>query len=831
MKNFSAKNAEFETVTINNEAAITSANIGTDPNKIPLNKDLGSLAYQDAVNLDDVSADMLELRAIAAEISDSAVDVFVYDTSRDSDGGAWRKRTQHTSWYNEELNTATRGGRREFPAVAVIVAEANKVTIYDGDDPDLPMWMVFDVVSNMNLITATSGTTVSSITALNGVVGVACNGSSPHFTPIDFISEKSGHYTTSGNKYFLFDISSRNNTSSPAHGSYDGSVSIVNSFVNDVSMTILPNAPIDENTGLPVPTIAVATDGGVSVIRDDGSVESNGSFGKIQKVAIDNKHNLYIFRDMAEDYVVSYGFVENEISNFTNEIGVYSFRNGRFHTSLATNQFHLSSTSDDVVSGQDYGLLKVDTMVGDFNNELFSYITSKYNTGWMPGDIKLATLSDTTVETIGAATTELITNGDFSAGDDGSWTDYSSTNLTTSEISTEQSYLGNNSWKFVASLANSGISQSHGVYTEQGRLYTLSGYVYSSTGKLWLRWRNGNDSGYIVDNYELVSGAPNTWLAFSITAKETGSGSLGGIRLVANAAGTFYVDGLSIRLAEPDRSVNNNGLQVIGEINKAKVAPGADLVAYSGFSENDYLVQPYNADLDFGTGDFSIALWFNFSAGVEDQKWDDLFSLGDLGYQGTSNASSFIHAQLNTVSDYLDLYIGGFNTTGKIASISNLSRDTWSHVVLTRKNGIATAFINGSQYASKSNNLSIGGAGLEQYNLRIGYTGDNYGVPGVGFPANYSKIALFRVSKTAPTPDQIAKIYRDEKVLFQDDAQATLHGTSDSVTALAYDEKTELLHVGTASGRSDFSGLRRINNTTTAVTTSISAHNNLIAEQ
>ena len=145
MKNFSAKNAEFETLKINNEAAITSANLGTDPNKIPLNKDLGSLAYQDAVNLDDVSADMLELRAIAAEISDSAVDVFVYDTSRDSDGGAWRKRTQHTSWYNEELNTATRGARREFPAVAVIVAEANKVTIYDGDDPDMGMWMVFNV--------------------------------------------------------------------------------------------------------------------------------------------------------------------------------------------------------------------------------------------------------------------------------------------------------------------------------------------------------------------------------------------------------------------------------------------------------------------------------------------------------------------------------------------------------------------------------------------------------------------------------------------------------------------------------------------------------------
>ena len=84
------------------------------------------------------------IAAISSSISDTAVDVFVYDTRKDSDGGAWRKRTQHTSWYNETLNTSTRGSRKEFPAVAVIVAEQNFIRIYDGDDPDLPMWMVFN---------------------------------------------------------------------------------------------------------------------------------------------------------------------------------------------------------------------------------------------------------------------------------------------------------------------------------------------------------------------------------------------------------------------------------------------------------------------------------------------------------------------------------------------------------------------------------------------------------------------------------------------------------------------------------------------------------------
>ena len=65
----------------------------------------------------------VDLTGISSSISDTAVDVFVYDTSKDSDGGAWRKRTSHTSWYNETLGTATRGSRKEFPAVAVIVAE------------------------------------------------------------------------------------------------------------------------------------------------------------------------------------------------------------------------------------------------------------------------------------------------------------------------------------------------------------------------------------------------------------------------------------------------------------------------------------------------------------------------------------------------------------------------------------------------------------------------------------------------------------------------------------------------------------------------------------
>ena len=167
MKNFSVNTADFDSLSISGESPIVQSDLGTAPNQIPLNKDLGSLAYMNAPQIEDLNVDALELREIAAELSDTAVDVFVYDTRKDSDGGAWRSRTQHTSWYNEELNTETRGGRREFPAVAVIVAEANKVTLYDGDDPDLPMWMVFDTV---NGFIQTSGNQLSSVSMLDGAL-------------------------------------------------------------------------------------------------------------------------------------------------------------------------------------------------------------------------------------------------------------------------------------------------------------------------------------------------------------------------------------------------------------------------------------------------------------------------------------------------------------------------------------------------------------------------------------------------------------------------------------------------------------------------------------
>ena len=73
--------------------------------------------------------------------------------------------------------------------------------------------------------------------------------------------------------------------------------------------------------------------------------------------------------------------------------------------------------------------------------------------------------------------------------------------------------------------------------------------------------------------------------------------------------------------------------------------------------------------------------------------------------------------------------------------------------------------------------------------LEIGHS------PGTGSTEAGLELALFRISRTAPSPEQIKKIYEDEKHLFQENAKATLYGSSDAVTALGYDEDLSLIHI------------------------------------
>jgi trimeric autotransporter adhesin len=243
-------------------------------------------------------------------------------------------------------------------------------------------------------------------------------------------------------------------------------------------------------------------------------------------------------------------------------------------------------------------------------------------------------------------------------------------------------------------------------------------------------------------------------------------------------------------------------------VTRTPVATGADLVAYSGFSASNNFLQPNNSDLNFGTGDFCFAAWINTT--------------------NITAGSRYICSRDGQILFGYSSTDGGviFTSGGTQAARAQRTTKGWTCLVGVRDSGFLKIYTNGVlSGTSQASTFDVTSA-----TARLGVGGFWTGSAWSQMIGNAS-IALLRISATVPTASQIAKIYNDEKFLFQDNAQATLYGASDAVTALAHDPVTDLLHVGTSAGRSVFSGLRRVSNTTTAVGTAISASNSLVVEE
>ena len=598
-----------------------------DTNFTNLNTAIGDLETQDTTNQANIATNAADIataesaidaleeynEAIAASIAATAVDVFVYDTSKDSDGGAWRKRCQGTSWYSTD---------GEPSAVMPIIATSTSVSVRDGDDPDIPEWKSFDF----------TGYTVTAVVAKNGKIIV---GTSTGLAVLDLAGDSVDvelSYTTA---------------TSPA---------IVDNAVNDVAITVLPDAPIDQTTALPIPTIAVATDGGVSVINNDGTVADSTKTDGMLLVDFGDNSRLF-YNDDSSDQVY---YADSYASD--------GFGDGHYDTDAApyTLPGNATAIAGNVI-GQADGLTHLSENQGAKTSGMVAYTTSDYATGWMHGDVKGAFLSSTDT---------------------------------------------------------------------------------------------------------------------------------------ASPSGT-----------DDDRSVNGNDLTVNGTITRSAVNTGNDLVAYSGFSSSNYLQQPYNSDLDFGTDDFYVMGWFKRTAAATEM----ILSAKD----SVSHTAGFA-VYLTTAKFYF--------VTRESSTVSRLNPDftgsgEWQHFVCVRDTTGTKLYlyIDGVLYDSDTvtaRDCSPGSGG----EMAIGVTAFDYLVPYDG------SLSLIRIGAGAPTADQIKKIYEDEKHLFAEGAQATLYGSSDAVTALAYDDTTDLLHVGTSAGRSVFHGLQRVDNTTDAVGVAISAENGLVVE-
>jgi trimeric autotransporter adhesin len=787
--------------------------IGTNPNQVPSNADLGTAAFMDKKEF--LLSKGSEMSAIEAVIPKTAVDVFIYDTTKDSDGGAWRKRVQHTSWYNERLNTTTRGSRKEFPAVAVIVAEAAKITIYDGDDPDMPMWMVFNQGQWYHV--HTGGASLTSVHMLNGML---C-WTGFRLGLINFIKDATVAMEVTWYNTLLNPIAGRNlGAISAVNIGFD----IANNYTVDVAMTVLPNAPIDSATGLPIPTIAVATNNGVSVIRDSGQVydinySAANSYNFWSTVKFTSDYKLIIdgnFQGLANNIIHVVDIPNADFTGNTVNARIAVLNGRYYHSDSSKPNISLGGTfapsiapmqKDRFALGGDngsYGLDIIDeapeTVSGITSDAMVAYIKSDYNTGWMNGDIKLATLSDT--DTTNAVSANMAGNGNFA----------------------DTSVWGPGNGATLSVSGNVGTITGNGSTAQAYIGQTVSGLTVGKQYMITCDVKRGTTTAQAAITVNGILSAATTSASFvplhvTFTATATSQLVLCFMNGTGSQSGTALFQNFTFRLAEADRSVNGaspnggNALQVFGTVTKTAVATGADLVAYSGFNttagyspNGNRLQQPYNSGYNF-TGDFSISYWVKGNDSDTAIHWSD----------ASGNDGWHIYHNVNT-SYFLDGTWDSFSAYQQVDSVTSLT-GAWTRVDYVRRGGSLCYYLDA---VLKHTYNGIGGWALTNttaHQLAV-YAGNTT-----------NAFALLRISATAPSAEQIKKMYNDEKYLFQDNAKCTLYGTSNSVTALAYDDTTDTLHAGGPQGRSDFQGLRRINNTTRAIGTAISAVDGFIVEE
>jgi hypothetical protein len=322
--------------------------------------------------------------------------VFVYDTRNDSDP-SWRKRCQGLSWFDETLNTATRGGRREFPSIALIVSDSvSGVTIYDLDDPSAPMWMVFNgLVADWatKMLWASGHAGGGGLVALNGRLILGR-------TWVDFASDEGGYYYTTTSVKYDGGIGDRNSTTYKLDANEPV---IVNENVNDVAATVLEGAEIGA-LGLPKITIGIATDGGVSVIHPNGTVADD-----TYQITGNNKSSGIGFNSTGGYFYASnkpsttYDFFINRhnliYSDTSSAVGSEMYRAGATASGtpalsllggVSSRQQAWAATEDTYAIGSTSGLSLIKYNTGNPSEGSVCDVTSTYNTGYMLGDIRLA---------------------------------------------------------------------------------------------------------------------------------------------------------------------------------------------------------------------------------------------------------------------------------------------------------------------------------------------------------------------------------------------------------------------------------------------------------
>jgi hypothetical protein len=789
--------------------------IGTDPNQVPSNADLGTAAFADIK--DFLTSRGSSLSAIDNILQGTTIDAVVYDTSLDYDGGAWRKRTANTSWYNEPLNTVNRGSRREFPSVAVFALEQYKLTIFDADDPELPMWMVFHITLDPPKMIGfgVGGTNEGTSVAIKNaqlVVGVKdSTNNNAYSSIINFISERAISY---GNAAYDLGhkISDRNRVTNWVQAGASSATALgvlPANYVYHVALTELPYGTIDYTTGMPHMVIGFSTSAGTGFLRTDtyemfDLTDAGGNYNAGYQLDFDGDEvwlgaATWVGQGYRALYKKPIPLLADATYNITSDRYLSSHSGTYTHKMITGNDsWKLATTKDGVaVANGNSSLVLVAEDPGDRYKSMTAFIDKDFNTGWMPGQIKFASLCDTVTGI--RNTRNLVINGTFDS--DAYWTK-----------GTDWTISGG-----VANIADNGRTSDSILYQDLGSLIDGDQYIVRLTWNLSI-----GDFDIDIGGGQRIFSIASTYGSSGTRSFAIPNGTSNDLfRIIANqhAVGTF--DDISVHHAPVqnyhiggNNSRGHCGVRLTGSIQKVNVAQGSELQAVYGFSSANRMqiiessTASYGEDFTFGgTGDFAVSCWIRTPVP------------GTTQYYFTQNTG----IRLTVSGDHVRFhtYDASLNVS-YIDTADDLIPNHWHHVVCIRRNGTLEMYLDGK--------YNVAGTASHTTNRTLAACDTFIGTDSAGSAAWQGDLCLLKVTGTAPSELQIRKIYYDEREMLMPNTKVSVYGDVSNIKAVAYDKGKDTVHVGNVDGRSEFKNLCRIDNTKISVASTISAANGLVVE-
>ena len=795
---------------------------------------------------------------------------FIYDTKTDSDGGAWRHRCQHTSWFNETASS-TRSSRKEFPEVALLVTNQYNFYIYDldnvkdGTTGEVEVWMKFEGGDQDKFLwhANTTNLKVFDATAKNGYIALAVgNTASEAYSGYYWMNLVSEHAERmrSGTLYRTWNagLAQRNVGTTLGWGEVSyvlptadlGSASLATTNCTSVHMFAHRGNNIDPDTGTLVPSIAIGmgrpeqvnlsgNPGGIYMIMGDGrryNKTMTGNYCPYEGLCFNDYGDIVVVRDNY-DYMV----IEEAARSLAGKQHPSSWSAKAFYRTGNTSsakypwpmvrRYQSDGESDNPPGNlSTKGVCAVDNEVilwsnetgitkwwtenyWTANNQLGCYITTSFNTGWMFGNCKGMHLCSTNTNTLGSTGTQLATNHTFASNVTG-WYGDSGASVTHSTDNGQDGSSG------IARVTNGGGDNTFAI--KQNDVFTpedgIGGARYRVTFSIKPTFASASytfrvRAGGNVTQWQITSGLTSgSW-----TSLDTGIITADGTALEIGSVGghitAFDIDNIVVTLmSDTDKTVNNRELYLngaTGSITRTPVETGAELVGWGGFASGRFLKTDYTTLYNFGAK-MTVMFWY--------RDWANSTSLMHLGPEQTRNSKTSFHFYKDGGGD-IRFTLSSDGNTEQIFEIELTENPVgWHHVCASLPSAGEVFLFHDGIERHKTSDSASSFTGTNIFSQATDQNGLNVGIGPVG-GAFDGKVALLKVNAENIYPGEVLKIYTDELKMFQPNAKITLDGTDRVIKSMGSDKVRKTYLAGTSTHRSEFRGLVRINSVDTGVQT------------